>query len=167
MKEVSNDIISLLEKKYSEPFWVVFKNLEFHKDSDYLKNLVDLFALSIGLNKESKLHGFSVQFNRLKWLEEIRNSKKNQFINYCDYKWIIALPNIIKLDEIPANYGFQVIEDNQLKTIINPSFLNPKDINRSIMTLLIRNFIENKNCLLLNEYNRGYRDADELQLINK
>ncbi len=167
MKEVSNDIINLLEKKYSEPFWVVFKNLEFYKDSSCLENLVDLFALSIGLNKESKLHGFSVQFNRLKWLEEIRNNKKNQFINYCDYKWIIALPNIVKLDEIPANYGFQVVEDSGLKTIINPSFLNPKDINRPLMALLIRNFVENKNCLLLNEYNRGYRDANELQLINE
>jgi len=78
-----------------------------------------------------------------------------------------ALPGVVKLDEIPANYGFQLIENNEFRTIINPSFLNPQDVNRSIMALLVRNFIENKNCLLLNEYNRGYRDAIDLQLTNK
>lgn len=167
MKVVLNDISNLLEKKYSEPFWVVFKNLESYKSDCCFGNLVDLFALSIGLNKESRLHSFSIQINRIKWLEALKNNKKNQFINYCDYKWIVALPGVVKLDEIPANYGFQLIENNEFRTIINPSFLNPQDVNRSIMALLVRNFIENKNCLLLNEYNRGYRDAIDLQLTNK
>jgi hypothetical protein len=66
-------------------------------------------AIAVGMWRTSGrlIHGFEVKVSRSDWLRELKDTRKaDPFLERCDAWWLVAPVDIIKIEEVPAAWGW-------------------------------------------------------------
>lgn len=67
----------------------------------------DALAMNLWPSKGLVLHGHEVKASRSDWQKEMQDpSKAEAFARYCDYWWIVAPKGVLKLEELPTDWGW-------------------------------------------------------------
>lgn len=66
----------------------------------------DAVALNLWKSRGYALHGFELKASRSDWLRELKQPEKSEeIIGSCDYFWVVAAPDIVRVDELPPGWG--------------------------------------------------------------
>jgi len=117
MNWTTQDLTQLLRSKYSGPVWAFAAEVPNGTGSDKSRSC-DGLAMSLWPSKGLHLHGFEVKVSRSDWLKEIQDvSKAAAFSRYCHYWWIVAPKGVLKIEELPADWGWmQPTDASNLRT---------------------------------------------------
>lgn len=66
----------------------------------------DAVAMNLWPSRGLAIHGFEFKVQRSDWRRELKAPEKAEPVaQYCDHWWVIAMPGVVKLDELPAAWG--------------------------------------------------------------
>jgi len=99
------DLYKLLEAKYPHPQYAFIG--EVPNGTSYNKTRsADALAMGCWQSVGIHLSGFEIKISRSDWRKELNDlSKALAFQQHCHRWWIVAAPGIVKLEEMPAEWG--------------------------------------------------------------
>lgn len=92
------------------------------------------------------IQGIELKSYRSDWLRELKDpSKSNAFFQYCRRFWVLAeAPGIVRLEEVPEQWGFMEWEGTGLKTRKEAPKLQPlKPIDDSLLAAMMKRATSN------------------------
>lgn len=136
----TSDLREALRKRYAMPEWVLME--EVRDAAGFQGNRsADGIAMSMWPSRGLEINGFELKASRSDWLRELKDPAKAESIAaYCDRWWIVAVPNIVKLEELPVGWGLmELTPKGTLKEIKKaPARENVKPLNRSFVAAMMR-----------------------------
>lgn len=141
MKEIINaDVLEiLLRHKFSPPEWAFIPQVR--NGTGYMQGLrtADAFAMGLWPSRGLYLNGFEIKINRGDWLSELKNPKKAEdMAQFCDFWWVVAPKDIIKVEEVPVLWGLMIPFGKTVKIVKQAPQANPLEINRLFLAALLR-----------------------------
>lgn len=95
--------------------WVVAEHVR-NDAGFYCQRTADMIAMDMYPGTGNALHGHEVKVSRSDWLSELRKPEKwLPFSEVVDYWWVVAPPNVMKLEELPENWGLMVLGNTGLR----------------------------------------------------
>lgn len=110
-KHTESSVAELLREKYSPPAWAFLTGVP--DATGFSKSrTADAIAMSLWPSKGLHLYGFEIKVSRSDWLKEIQDpSKAETFARYCHVWQIVAPKGIVKVEELPPEWGLLEITD--------------------------------------------------------
>lgn len=141
-----------LRKRYSMPEWVFMEEVRDAAGFESSRS-ADGIAMSMWPSRGLEINGFEIKASRSDWLRELKNPAKAEAIAaYCDRWWIVALKDLVKIEELPAGWGLMELQANgslkEVKTA--PARENVKPITRTFMAAMMRRVGELDNRIIYN-----------------
>ena len=101
----AHEVTQLLRERYSGREWAFVTEVPNGTGVDMTRRC-DGLAMSLWPSKGLYLHGHEIKVRRGDWLTEIQDvSKSAAFSQYCHYWWIVAPLGVVKLEELPGDWG--------------------------------------------------------------
>jgi hypothetical protein len=124
--------------KFCAPEWATF--LEVHNGTGSTqRRSADAIAMNLFPSRGLRLHGFEFKASRSDWMRELKDPAKSVPIQrYCDHWWIVALPDIVRADELPPNWGLYVLKGSGLHAIVKAPQLERDPIDPPFLAALLR-----------------------------
>lgn len=141
-----------LRKRYSMPEWVLMEEVRDAAGFESSRS-ADGIAMSMWPSRGLEINGFEIKASRSDWLRELKNPAKAEAIAaYCDRWWIVALKDLVKIEELPAGWGLMELQANgSLKEVKRaPARENVKPITRTFMAAMMRRVGELDNRIIYN-----------------
>lgn len=111
----AKDIVQLLRVKYSGDQWAFVPEVP-NGTGTAMNRRCDGLAMGLWPSKGLHLHGHEIKVNRSDWLKEIQDvSKAAAFSVFCHYWWIVAPAGVVKLEELPSDWGLMCPTTNGLR----------------------------------------------------
>lgn len=129
-----------LRKRYAMPEWVLMEEVRDAAGFESNRS-ADGIAMSMWPSRGLEINGFEIKASRSDWLRELKDPAKAESIAaYCDRWWIVAVPNIVKLEELPVGWGLmELMPKGAFKEIKKaPARENVKPLNRSFVAAMMR-----------------------------
>lgn len=138
-KFTSYDLLQKLQYRLSDAGWVILPQVR--SGTGFLQRVrtADAIAMSTWPSRGLELHGFEIKITRSDWLSELKNpGKAEKIAQFCDRWWIVAPKDIIKVEEIPTNWGLYVPYRDTLKVVKEAKKLDAIPINRLFLAAILR-----------------------------
>jgi hypothetical protein len=138
---------SLIAKAYPVPEWVVFYEVA-NAPGFSAHRYADAVALGIWPSRGHTVVGFEVKDDRRDWLRELKNpAKADVMVSHCDQWWIVARPNVVKLEELPEPWGLYTTNEDATKLkVVKPApplpDRNPLILTRTFAAAMLRRVSE-------------------------
>ena len=88
----------------SQKGWYVFDEVQ---AGPGVQRFADVVAVQTYWSRGIKVEAYELKSYRSDWLQELKNPDKAEAIaKHCDRFYIVAAPGIVKLEEVPAGWGF-------------------------------------------------------------
>lgn len=159
-KHTESSITALLASKYSGSEWAFCSQVP-NATGTQKSRTCDGLAMSLWPSRGLHLHGFEIKVSRSDWLNEIQDlSKATAFSRFCHYWWIVAPKGIVKLEEMPSDWGLMEAGNN-LRTRKAATLRDPELPNHSLLAGIFRacnKQDDNTNAILAAE-RRGRREG--------
>ncbi len=85
------------------------------------------------------LNGFEIKVNRGDWFRELKNpAKAEEIAQFCDFFWIVAPKEIVKVEEVPANWGLLIPQGAGLKIVKQAKQLKSQAIDKLFLAAILR-----------------------------
>lgn len=82
----------------------------------------DAIAVNLWKSRGYAVHGFEIKVSRADWLRELKQPEKaEEIFGHCDHFWVVAAPNVVKPDELPAGWGLMEPVVTQTKRVTKMS----------------------------------------------
>jgi len=103
-------------------------------------NIADVMVLGAWHSSGNELEGFEVKVSRADWLNELKQPGKClPSKQYCDRWWlVIAEAEMVKENELPADWGMMSVVNSQLKVIKKAPKLTPIPMSHDFIASLLR-----------------------------
>ncbi len=139
MNYQTEQLRALLRKKYAMPEYFLAEEVRDAAGFDGRRS-VDALAMGMWAGRGLHITGFEIKSSRGDWLKEKKNPEKAEAINqYCDHWFIVASPDIVKLEELPLSWGLMVPNGNGLKVVkAAPKNEHAVPLTRSFVAAFIR-----------------------------
>ena len=101
----------------------------------------DALMHGLWVNRGKYFTGFEIKANRGDWLREIKQPDKAESVmKYCTYWYLVAGPDVVKLDEdpVPAPWGVLVPRGQKLYEVKKAEAMTPKPINNDFLASIMR-----------------------------
>lgn len=73
----------------------------------------DAMAFGCWRSEGIAIHGYEIKVSRGDWLREIQDPEKGlAFSRRCNYWWIAAPDGVVKVEEMPSDWGLRVVSRN-------------------------------------------------------
>lgn len=140
-----DDLIDQLARRYTAPAYCFLRNVA---DATGFGRTRAADGLAMGLwpSRGLELHGFEVKVNRSDWRRELKDPAKADAIAvYCDRWWIVALPDIVKPEELPPTWGLMISHPKgRLRIAREAPQMTPRPIDRDFLAAIMRRIGEQK-----------------------
>ncbi|MBD3674370.1 MAG: hypothetical protein HUJ26_12670 [Planctomycetaceae bacterium] len=104
-KYLTGDIRKLLRTKFQLPQYALIEEVPNGTSTNKTRSC-DALAMGCWKSSGIELNGFEIKVNRSDWTKELNDpGKAEAFARYCHRWWIVAAPGIVKLEELPAEWG--------------------------------------------------------------
>lgn len=155
-----SDITALLATKYSGNDWAFCSQVP--NGTGHAKTrTADGLAMGLWPSKGLHLHGFEIKVNRSDWLKEIQDvSKAAAFSRFCHYWWVVAPKGVVKLEEMPADWGL-VIAGKSLRTQKAATLRDPESPDHTLLAGIFRacSKQDGQMSAINSAYQKGRNDA--------
>jgi len=109
----------------------------------------DVIAFNIWTSSGGcEMWGMEIKSSRADWLKELEDPcKAEAFKKYCHRWWLVSPEHIVKDGELPEGWGHYIpsVRGVKLRERIAAPHLEPQDIPREFLTVLIRNSFDLNN----------------------
>ena len=135
---MSTFVRNALRIKYAAPEWALLE--EVHNRTGGGTRSADAIAMNLWESNAFRIIGFEIKVSRSDWLRELKDpSKADVIAAYCDMWFIVATSDIVKEDELPPNWGLQVLKGNGLHIVKKAPLLEDrKALDRRFVAAMIR-----------------------------
>ena len=135
----AEDLEALLRVRFSEPAWAFLPQVRNGTGWARTARTVDALAMGLWPSRGLHLNGFEIKVRRSDWFGELKNPQKAEEIaQYCDFFWLVASKDIIKIEEVPSNWGLIIPSGKHTKIIKQAEKLEPKQIDRLFLAAILR-----------------------------
>jgi len=167
------DLIKCLIARYNKYNWILFSHVRRYNGYDSSKlRIADALALNLYPSKDCEIHGFEIKCTRGDWLSELKNvDKTNEFKQFCHRWWIVAPRDIIKIEELPKDWGLMIPKGKTLVIKRGASKLEPKPLDQELFTVLLLKLKEkyeekfDLNAIKREEFQNGYDQGKRVSEI--
>lgn len=147
-KWTESAIEDLLVERFSPPEYVCVSQVRDATGSAQQRT-ADAIAIGCWASKGLEIHGFEVKARRGAWLDELKKPEKaDRIARMCDRWFVVAPPDVVKKDEVPAGWGFIAVRGAGKLITVKPAPLiehaDIKMMSRALAVSMIRNILEKK-----------------------
>lgn len=136
-----------LIQRYKEEFFIT----EFRDSPSSYNHRIDGLLINLHPSRSIFIEAFEIKASRKDWLNELKYpSKSDKIVSHCDKMWLVTVDGIVKLDEIPENWGLKILKGKRLVVLKEAPLLNP---------LYDRDFIITLGQYVKQEFNRSISSA--------
>jgi len=129
-----HQLVQRIKERFCMPEFVTLANV-----ATPAGRYADALALNLWRSRGYELIGFEVKSSRSDWLREKKNPEKAESAaSFCKTFWIVANPEVVKLDELPHGWG--LLEANG-KGLISKQKALPLDHRRELSVPMMVNII--------------------------
>jgi hypothetical protein len=137
-KWTAEEITQLLRIRYSGDQWAFVSEVPNGTGTD-MDRRCDGLAMCLWPSKGLYLHGHEIKVSRSDWLTEIQDvSKAAAFSRYCHFWWIVAPQGIVKLEELPSNWGLMCPSGRALRAKKPATLTSPEMPSHSLLAGMFR-----------------------------
>jgi len=98
-----------------------------------------MVAMNLFPSRGLAIHGVEIKVSRSDWLSELKKPGKSAPIQqYCDFWWLAAPKDVLKIDELPMTWGYLELQGSRLVAVKKAPQLTPKALDREFAAALIR-----------------------------
>lgn len=134
----SSSLEQLIHNRFGAPGYAFIPQVRDGTGSNFSRT-ADALAMSLWPYRGLSIYGFEIKVNRIDWLNELRQPEKAEAVAcYCDFWYVVAPKDLIKLDEIPATWGLMVPFGSTLKAVKKAEQLKPKPMDKSFVAAILR-----------------------------
>ncbi len=103
--DITKSLREKLRYRHADGGWIYLE--EVRNETGYnAKHHCDALAFGCWPSRGYELHGFEIKASRSDWLKDLNNpAKADAIAKYCDYWWIVAPKGIVKVSELPPQWG--------------------------------------------------------------
>lgn len=164
------EIIECLRNRYptNRGEWAFFTEVPNGTGSNKERSC-DALAVNLWPSGGLVWHGHEVKASRSDWLKEIQDpSKAEAFAKHCDYWWIVAPANVLKVEELPTDWGWICpLESGNARVKKPANKRTPEPCTREFLAGICRAAYKNSSDDLINQvkqtaYIQGRKDGSEV-----
>ena len=135
----AEEIINLLRNRFCPPAWAFMPQVRNGTGFQSVTRTADAIAMGLWPSRGLYLHGFEIKVYRGDWLNELKQPEKAETIaQFCDYWWIVAPKDLIKVEEIPPLWGLMIPHGSTTKIIKEAKQFTPKPIDKLFLAAILR-----------------------------
>jgi len=155
------DALLALREKYARKDYLVLGEVPYAGTGRRMDALVISYYASRGIS----LEGFEIKAARQDWLSELADpDKADLFVDFCSRWWIVATnPNVVKVEEIPKNWGLMVLLNGSLQVVKEAPELKAAEPDLRFLCGIIRQYgqevVNPPQDALDKQYQRGFEDG--------
>lgn len=99
----------------------------------------DAVAIGIWPSTGHQIHGFEIKVSRGDFLAEMKSPEKSQPVfRYC-HRWsLVTPPGLVKVSELPPNWGLMTFDGKTMRTVQQAPRLTPEPPTSGFMAALVR-----------------------------
>lgn len=99
----------------------------------------DAVAIGIWPSTGHQIHGYEIKVSRGDFLDEMKNPQKSwPVMRYC-HRWsLLTPPGLVKVDELPPNWGLSTFDGKSIRSIRHAPMLAPEPISPGFVAALVR-----------------------------
>lgn len=136
-KLTTADVYAALRLRYTQPEWALM--FEVAASTGWAGRYADAIAMNMYPSRGLALHGHEVKISRSDWLRELKQPEKAEAISqYCDFWWVVALPDIVKDGELPLGWGLMELRGKSLKIVTKAPQRDTVPLDRNFMAAMLR-----------------------------
>lgn len=143
MIHTTKEIINLLERFYHQrDEWACVIEL---RSAGYSgeESRVDLWAIHCTPSDGMRAHAYEIKRSRGDWLNELKHPVKRKFgLAVSNYFWIVAVPGVVKPEEVPGMIGLIEVDHNYLKKIISAEYRDKVRPTWALVAGMIRKILK-------------------------
>lgn len=135
----SEDLEQLLRNRFCPPAWAFIPQVR--NGTGYLKTTRTADAIAMGLwpSRGLYLNGFEIKVNRSDWLSELKNpAKADEIAQFCDFWWVMASKDIVKVEEMPPPWGLMIPFGSTSKIIKQAKLLKSVNPDKLFLAAILR-----------------------------
>lgn len=162
-ENTKEDLLGLLASKYAPPAFTLVTEVP-NGTSGQKNRSCDAMALGCWSSKGLVVHGFEVKHSRSDWQRELQDrAKAMAFERFVHHWWIVAVPGVVNLNELPAEWGLIEGTASGLKTRKAASLRTPEQMPLNMISALVRRAygVSPEQAALKREYERGWLASQE------
>ena len=134
-----HQLVQRIKERFAFPEFATLANVATPRGT-----YADAIAVNLWRSRGYEIVGFEVKSVRSDWLRELKNPEKAEgAAQYCNTFWIVANPDVVKLDELPLGWGLM---EPQGKGLVSRQKAKPlahrRDLHVALMVSLIRRALE-------------------------
>lgn len=127
----------------------------------------DAVAIGIWPSTGHQVHGFEVKVSRTDFLNEMKDPSKSQAIFRFCHRWSLATPpGLVRVDELPPNWGLVTFDGKSLRTVRAAPLLAPEPMTAGFVAALVRRAGEIDAGLLAEAEAKGKKAAEDVFKAN-
>lgn len=136
-KLTTADVNAALRLRYTAPEWALM--FEVAASTGWAGRYADAIAMNMYPSRGLALHGHEVKISRSDWLRELKKPEKAEAISqYCDFWWVVTLPEIVRADELPLGWGLMELRGKSLKVVTKAPQRDTTSLDRNFMAAMLR-----------------------------
>lgn len=99
----------------------------------------DAVAIGIWPSTGYQIHGFEIKVSRGDFLNEMKQPEKSwPVMQYC-HRWaLVTPPGLVKVDELPPNWGLRTFDGKVMRTVKQSPLLTPIALSPGFVAALVR-----------------------------
>lgn len=131
----------LLQQRYSGQAWAFCFEVPDGTSSNK-KRTIDALAMGCWRSEGIHLHGHEIKHSRSDWLRELNDTAKQMtWMPYLHKFWVVAAKGVVKIEELPAEWGLMENRGNGLKVSKAASLLHPQAIPHTLLAAIMRRIL--------------------------
>lgn len=170
----AENVVGLLRARYAGNDWAFVADVPNGTGANCNRRC-DGLAMSLWPSKGLYLHGHEIKVARSDWLKEIQDvAKAAAFSVFCHYWWIVAPSGIVKLEELPSDWGLMCPTGGGSLRVKRPATLTePALPDHSLLAGIFRACVKASICESAmkkewsNGYHSGIKEANSLHEQNE
>lgn len=109
----------------------------------------DAVAIGIWPSTGHQIHGYEIKVSRGDFLNEMKQPEKSWPVMRFCHRWtLLTPPGLVKVDELPPNWGLQTFDGRILRTVKQAPLMQPEALSGGFVAALVRRAGEADDALL-------------------
>lgn len=99
----------------------------------------DAVAIGIWPSTGHQIHGYEIKISRGDFLNEMKQPEKSWPVMRFCHRWtLLTPPGLIRVDELPPNWGLQTYDGRVLRTVKQAPLMQPEPLSAGFVAALVR-----------------------------
>lgn len=116
----------------------------------------DAVAIGIWPSTGHQIHGYEIKVSRGDFLNEMKQPEKSWPVMRFCHRWtLLTPPGLVRVDELPPNWGLQTFDGRVLRTVKQAPLMQPEPLSGGFVAALVRRAGEADEALISAAVNKA------------